>query len=64
MTLQQDIEGFLTFMNKYGGTPLNYRDGNLITLGCEGTMGGCCSKQYDLQDLAEVLTALVEPARG
>jgi hypothetical protein len=40
------------------GRPLYVQNGILISEGCDGSVGGCCSVQVDLDELYELASSL------
>lgn len=61
MDIDAEIRAFLAFLEKHKNADMLLRgDGEvLVTLGCEGTFGGCCSNLHDMSGLTDALRELV-----
>ena len=60
MSLDSSIRELLKFLEDHQDDEISYRNGMLVTQGCNGGVGGCCSKQYDLDELSEELRDLIK----
>jgi len=55
-----EIENFLAFLDHHKDVDVRLRDGLLLTPGCTGEHGACCSTHFDLAGLADELRELIQ----
>ena len=59
--IESELRDFVAFMETHSGEDLLFRGegGVIVTRGCDGTFGTCCSKLHDMSGLVDALQELV-----